>query len=295
MRVWPILLVVVAIFACEERPAEDGGSSTPDAPAAAESAGPVEGKFSLTELKVRPTADAMKADGAPDPETVRSEFEAALYASDSFDRGGTREMEGSLMFDVRPLEDGWDIMLFGGVGAPDAKFEASASYRTTDPRHAGKSIEELVSMGIASIADQISAQATIVVAGADELAAILSDDDATDTRYLMAIQEIRERRLEDAIPDVRPFLAPERSSKLRTAAAATLVQLGDEESRSDIIKVAEDLSRDKDPQYVPMLHILADLGGPEVVTYLQTVADAHGAPAVRQVAAEALRELRSAE
>lgn len=150
-------------------------------------------------------------------------------------------------------------------------------------------------MGIASIADQISAQATIVVAGADELAAILSDDDATDTRYLMAIQEIRERRLEDAIPDVRPFLAPERSSKLRTAAAATLVQLGDEESRSDIIKVAEDLSRDKDPQYVPMLHILADLGGPEVVTYLQTVADAHGAPAVRQVAAEALRELRSAE
>ena len=42
-----------------------------------------------------------------------------------------------------------------------------------------------------------------------------------------------------------------------------------------------------------MLHILGDLGGDEVITYLEAVSEGHSAPAVRAVASEALKEART--
>ena len=121
--------------------------------------------------------------------------------------------------------------------------------------------------------------------------AILQDADAGPEARLRAIQELRELRATEAVPAIRPFLEHERSP-MRVTAASALVALDDRPSRPQILKLAEDLSRDRDPQYIPILFIVADMGGPEAREYLRTVAEAHPAPAVRQVAADALKEVK---
>lgn len=280
-------------FACDKK-VPDEGSGTASRVEATEKAAvaPVGGKFSLEALRVTASQTTYTAEGAPKPDEVKERLQQALYASDAFDEGGDRELVGTLMYDVRNEDGVWDVTLFGGLTSPNAEFEAGSQLRSDDEAFANKPLRDLVEEATDRVAKKLIAQAAVLTAGVDELVAILESPDAADEARLKAIQEIREREAKEAIPAVRSQLTAEHRSELRTAAAATLVQLGDTESSSEIIKVAEDLSRDRDPQYVPMLHVLADLGGTEAVTYLEAVAQGHSAPAVREVAAEALKTAR---
>ncbi len=300
LRNWMTLAIATLTFgtACEEKkPAVESEEVTTSEretpPPSTEPLAPTEGKFSIGKLDVKPSVGVFKAEGAPKPEEVQARLEAKLYESDAFEKGGPRELSGSVMYDIRKTDDGWDVMLGGGVGSPNARFQAGVGQKSTGEGNADKSVAELVNGSVDEMAKQIARQAGVLASDVDGLVAVLEREGAEADEKIVAIQELRERRAKEAIPSLRKQLDPENPSNLRTAAAATLVQLGDTESRNEIVRVAEDLSRDKDPQYVPMLHILADLGGQEVETYLRTVADAHPAPAVRAVASEALRELEA--
>lgn len=144
----------------------------------------------------------------------------------------------------------------------------------------------------AAEAEEHPAEATAAQIAAQTAAhiALLEDPEADPEAQLRAIQELRDQDATGAAPALRPFLEHE-LSPLRVAAAAALVALDDRPSHPQILKLAEDLSRDRDPQYVPTLFIVADMGTPEAREYLSTVAEAHPAPAVRQVAGDALSEM----
>jgi hypothetical protein len=234
-----------------------------------------------------------RLEDAPKPEAVHDKLIDAIAARELFGRSGKQQVDGSFTYDVRKLDDGgWDLMIVGGVRTHNARFDGGVNYRSSDERWKGKSLEEMVDAAVKAVAGKLDAQAHVLGTDVDGLITILQDEKEPEEAHLLAIQEVRERSARKATENVKPFLDSSHSSKLRVAAAATLVGLGDETVRADVLKVAEELSRDRDPQYVPMLHILADLGGPEVITYLETVADGHPAPAVREVAKEALDEAR---
>lgn len=293
---WSCLMVALTFVgstACDEKkveeaPAKVAEDTTPEADEIA----PTEGKFSVDALKVTASQTTYQAADAPKPEEVKERLVNALYRSEVFEEGGPRELTGTLMYDVRKEGDVWDVTLFGGLNSPNVRFEAGTELKSSDESWQGKPLREIVEAATDSVAEKILTQASVSGADVEGLIAVLEDPEAKDEARLSAIQEIREREAKVAIPAVRAQLSPERRSELRTAAAATLIQLGDMESGPRIIAVAEDLSRERDPQYVPMLHILADLGGPEAVTYLEAVAEGHSAPAVREVAKEALSQAR---
>lgn len=254
------------------------------------------GKFSL-KLKVSGTAETYQIEGALKPEEMQSALEAALYAQEAFEKGGPRELTGTVTYDVKTLPDGeagHEVVLFGALNSPSANFSAGVQHQSTDETWAGQPLGAMIEGAAEKFATQIGAQARVVGGDDDALFAILQNTEEPEPARLMAIQEIRERGLTQHIEELRKYLDAEQPEQLRLAAAAALVSLGDKESRTEIIKLAEDMSRDRNPKYVPMLHILGDLGGEEVTTYLETVAEAHSAPAVRTVAEEALKKARGA-
>lgn len=274
-----------------DSPSEEQSQTQQDAPNTPR----VEGKFSVT-LKVSGTAEVYQREGAPKPEEVEKRLVDALYATDPFAADGARALEGTVTYDVKSLPDegGTEVVMFGALNSPDANFNAGVNNQSTDEQWKNLPLAEMVHGAIDQFTSQIITQARVVGGDAATLLAILENEEEPEPARLMAIQEMRERKLVQDIPALRKYLQSGTPEKLRLAAAAALVSLGDTESRTEILEVAEELSRERDPRYVPMLHILGDLGGDEVITYLEAVAEGHAAPAVRDVAAEALNKARRA-
>lgn len=295
-RLIAFVLAVALLAACDDkspdRPAEEKSSAQTST---TEKEGDADAPFGIGKIRVIGSQGVYKlGDDVPEPADVREKLVAAIEDQPLFASSGEQTVDGQFTYDVRKAEDGaWDMMIVGSVRTDNARFDGGINYKSSDERWKGKSLQQMVDAGATSVAEKLDAQAHVLGSDTDEIIAILQDADEPEEAHLLAIQEVRERSARNATEQVKPFLNdPKHSSKLRVAAAATLVGLGDETVRADVLKLAEQLSRDRDPQYVPVLHILADLGGPEVITYLEAVAEGHSAPAVRAVASEALEAAR---
>lgn len=288
-----LFIGVPIVGACDSKENKTEAESEKTAKEEVAAEDPGEGKFSIQTLKISGSQAVYQIDGAPRPEEVEDKLTAAIEALDTFAEDGPRGLSGMVTYDVRPLPtEGYDVMLIGGLNSPRAKFSAGANYKSTDEKWKGKSLQEMVDGAVEEFASRIGAQAKVLGSDVDGLVKILKDEDEPQEAKLLAIQEIRERDAKEHLDDIRPLLDDSNEPELRTAAAATLVSMGDDQSRSAILKTAEDFSREKNPQYVPMLHILASLGGNEIISYLEAVAEGHSAPAVREVAKEALSDAR---
>lgn len=288
------LLLLIGLSACDKPATTDkSGTVDPTSEATGDSAAS-SGKFSV-ELKISGSQEVYKIEGAPKPEEVQESLSSALYKQEAIEKDGPRKLKGVVNYDIKMLPDdaGYDILLLGALNSPGANFDAGVNVQSTDEKWKEKSLAEMVDGAVAEFATRIGGQARVIGGDDENLGTILENVKENETTKLMAIQEIRERRDTKHLELVRGFLAEDQPPKLRLAACATLVSLGDTTSRTEILKVAEDFSRDRNPQFVPMLHILGDLGGTEVTTYLETVADAHAAPAVRTVAQEVLDKARA--
>ena len=291
------ILAAALLFGCDkarndaENVAKEPATETSEP--TAENA-PTTGAFSVKDLKVSGSQTVYQLDGVPNPDDVTRKLRAALVEQENFAADGPRELSGIVTYDVRELPDGGhDVMLIGGLGSPNAKFDAGINYKSTQERWKDKSLGEMVDAAVEDFASRISAQARVLGADVEGLVAVLESSEEPSGAQLLAIQELREREAKEQLGAIRPYLGQGHSGELRVAASAALVSLDDTESYGDILQVAQDLSRDRDPQFVPMLHILSDIGGTEVETYLQAVAEGHSAPAVRKVAEDALKNLRA--
>ena len=79
-----------------------------------------------------------------------------------------------------------------------------------------------------------------------------------------------------------------KDERLKIAVAAALTAFRDEESYSKIIGIAEELSRNRNPQLMPLLYMIGDMGTDESRTYLKAVADGHSDANAQRIAAEVL-------
>jgi HEAT repeat protein len=122
----------------------------------------------------------------------------------------------------------------------------------------------------------------------DELTGV----DVLDERRLEAIHQAREAKVEQAVPALRELLDSD-NPDIIVASAAALEGLEVEEAGGDIVEAASQLSRDQQFEHLrQLLFVVGDVGGPEARIYLETVADGHQVPGIRQTAAQVLEDTK---
>jgi len=249
---------------------------------------PETGPIQVTEFKIQASQAAMTLDGVPGLADMEDQIVRSLHEHKAFDEKGNLKGTGTAVFDVRQRDESVEVMLVGTVtvsGESGGQFHAEVLVRDADIDD--RRLEPLVAEAVRRFVKRVGAQARIKSADDAELIAVLegSDDGATK---LFAIQESRDRRLRAAIPATRPHLkSPD--ERVQVAAAAMLVSLKDEESYSEVIALTERFSRETNPQMLPMIYIVADLGTDESRTYLAAVAEGHSSEQVRKIAQEAIQ------
>jgi hypothetical protein len=305
MRVFLILLALATgLAACEK----DAGTSAPGSVESSDEAEEADESsdrdwstdgFSVGKLKIVAASSVYSNPEAVKPDALEEQIEAALEKTQAHDDDAA-PIYGSITYDARTSttvdgEKTRDIVLFGelrrkGDSDPTTKYSAEILIRS-EPG-SDKTFETITADAVQQFAERIDAAVRIRGAKKDDLVAILESSKESNRAKTAAIQQIRERQIAGTEPILRDMLAAKNGEpdELRVASAAALVRLGDDASRADILELAQTYSRDQNANMLPMIYILGDMGGEEVVTYLTTVSEAHSSPAVRQVAKEALKE-----
>lgn len=134
-----------------------------------------------------------------------------------------------------------------------------------------------------------SAKSTATSTGADILKT-LADPGASDDARLDSIHSAREQQLHRAIPELRKLLRSN-NPELVVAAAAALEGLGAEDADLALIEAAGDLGRARHFEHLrQLLYLLGNIGSPRANTYLETVAQGHELPPIRDTAAQILKD-----
>lgn len=306
MRRFAILLLstllLTALTACE-KDAASGDSDTSKAAQTDEAAeaesneASAEAGFSVGKIRIIPASNVYSNPDAIKPEELQEMLEEALESTASYDSGAPA-LGGTLTYDARTSKnidgvESRDVVLFGDMRRegddPTTKYTAEILLRSDTSEDGGDSYTELTEDAVEQFAQRIDGQLRIKGANVETLVAVLKSTDESDKAKVAAIHEIREREVTGTEPELRTILSGDDDS-LKVAAAAALVKLGDTESHADILELAQTYSRDKNPNFLSMLYILGDMGGDEVITYLDTVAEAHPSAAVRQIARESVEK-----
>jgi hypothetical protein len=278
------LLALALLVGYENKPTPTEAPATNQVKASAEDEGPKTGPLTVKDFRLVASQNAYQTPGAPKPEALEAQIVLALNNSAGFQTAGGRKATGTATYEITVSEGKTEVMLFGGIKATGSDARGlKAEILVTDADTEDKSPDAVANEAVSRFVKRIAAQAEVEQASDVEIVGLLDSEDAR----LVAIQEIRDRRLRDTTPRLRELLSAT-DAQVRVSTAAALVAFEDTESYSNIIKVTEDFSRDRSPQLMPMIYVVADINTGEAKTYLQTLADAHPVEAVRKVAAEAL-------
>ncbi len=284
MRFTAPLLALALLVGCETKSEPPVLVSTNQAQPGAEAEGPANGPLTVKDFRLLASQNAYQTPGAPKPEALEAQIVLSLNNSAGFQAAGGRKATGSATYEIKVSEGKTEVLLFGGIKPSGADARGlKAEIMVTDADIEDKSPEAVAKEAVNRFVKRIAAQAEVEQASDEEIVVLL---DSVDVR-LVAIQEIRDRRLRDTTPRLRELLN-EPDPQVRVSTAAALVAFEDAESYSPIIKVTEEFSRSRSPQLMPMIYIVADIKTDEAKTYLRALADAHQVEAVRNVAAEAL-------
>lgn len=297
-----ILVLLVAslaasLAACEKdvgSVSDQATTAEDEAAEADESSAASDVGYSVGRLKIIAAANVYNNPEASKPDELEKMLAAALEKTASFDDSAP-ELGGTITYDARtsPNIDGGtnrDVVLFGDLRRKGdditTKYTAEVLVRD-DVSESDGSYASLTKEAVTQFAEKIDAQMRIIGAGKEALIAVLESESESEKARIIAIQEIREREITGTEEILRGILDGDNDT-LKVPASAALVRLGDDASRAKILELAQNFSRDRNPNFLAMIYILGDMGGEEVITYLDTVAKAHSSTAVRQVAREAV-------
>jgi len=300
-----ILLSALFLCAACDHPTKTAQSKTSSATTgsthgAAHTDAPVaKGKFAIDKLQINASQRVYKTKGLPSPDDVRDEVHDKLMASPAFDPGGTRKLSGAVTYDVRkfndpkagPVDDVAIIVALAEKGdgeGPHARLQGTANVRATDLKSKNPPTKTVVDRAVTDAVDAVITHAHISAASDAELVEIIKNEKESERTHLVAIQEARERQPDGGAAAIRPYLKSDDAS-LQVAASAALVKYGDKDSYSDIIKLAETMSRNKNRRLVPLIHVIGEMDSPEGQTYLEALAEGHSAPMIRKIAREVLQ------
>ncbi|MEZ4459311.1 MAG: HEAT repeat domain-containing protein [bacterium] len=279
-----LVVLVVLVAACDsQKPAEQAPQSAAQTSAQTDEA-PQSGPMTLTKFKLIASQRTYQTEGAPKPEALEAQIILKLNNSPGFVPQGGQEASGSATYEVKVTPERSEVLMFGGIKTKaDQARGLQAEILVSDADIENKALDKIAEVAVDRFVGRVSAQARVAHASDAEMATLLDEPEAR----LVALQEIRDRRLRDTTPKIRALLQ-DTDARVQVAAAAALVAFEDTESYGAVIGLAETFSRDRNPQLLPLIYIIADMPTDEAKTYLQTLADAHEVEAVRKVAKEAL-------
>ena len=278
-----LVVLVVLLAACDSQKPAQAPQSAAQTAAQADNA-PKTGPMTLTKFKLIASQRTYQTEGAPKPEALEAQIMLKLNNSPGFVPQGGQEATGSATYEVKVTPERSEILMFGGIKTKaDQARGLQAEILVSDADIENKALDKIAEVAVDRFVGRVSAQARVAHATDAEMATLLDEPDAR----LVALQEIRDRRLRDTTPKIRTLLT-DTDARVQVAAAAALVAFEDTESYRAVVGLAETFSRDRNPQLLPLIYIIADIPNDEAKTYLQTLADAHEVEAVRQVAKEAL-------
>ncbi len=283
------LLTAILAIGCEK---EDTPATEGDAPKA-ESGKTVEDAIKFANVRVTASQTTLRMEGSPKPKDVEKQLVDELYKLSFFDEDGDVSANISVTYDIREItkRDGTkalDAVVFGDIKTVGLEQQRrfKSEVRTGNAVGETKNATEMIASAVTKFVQQIDAQAQVESATPEQLVKLIEEGN-TVTAKKMAIQEARERQVKEAIPSLRKSLEDE-DTGVKIAASGALVTLSDGESYSKIIKVAEDLSRDKNPDILALVYLIGQMGTDESRTYLEALAGAHPAAPVREAAKNAL-------
>jgi hypothetical protein len=150
-----------------------------------------------------------------------------------------------------------------------------------------KELAELVKTVAGEVTSNLAKQVRVRRASDDALIAHLKDTD--DDLVSFAVAEVRARKLKVAATQVAGLLEhPNRD--IVNVAAGSLAEIG---SKSDVPALIKAGSRVAPVDRLPVIFALGELGGPDVVAYLETLAAETDSAAVKGAAERALVRARA--
>lgn len=189
-------------------------------------------------------------------------------------------------------EVGARVLVFKGTGTRGAEYEGhgSAEVPLSDDTAEGRRAAAQTALKRAMKTAVDSAHLQLVALGKPDDKLVEDLKAPTAAVRDAAVRALFERQHPAAVPPLTQRLHSEDAAVVRRT-IGQLVELRDPRAVEPLI----DLSRGKNHGFVrEIIYAVGALGGDEAEAYLDTVAAGHDQPAVRQAAAEALRELRAA-
>jgi hypothetical protein len=271
-----ILVIFVALTGCKK--AEE--PSAPDL---------LEGHFRLgdsfrldfgTELSATPNR--------PTIETVLVRFKSRIYGADSFFHRSSRAVEGRVTFDVSGTESDRELLVYGSLQERSGRRDELNPLRVEviEPGIPDETIETWLERAIGGVVLQLDGQVKVHQSSLDRLPDWTQHSDPL-VRW-SAIVALGERGTSKECPVVVGRLDDE-EPEIRLAAAGAVARLGCS-AIDELIETASQLSRERRSEVIPMIRLIADVGGPKALAYLEILRDGHGSARVREAASEAMKQ-----
>ncbi len=286
-----ILIFIFLSWSCKEQSPSlvDDSSTTGKADQARPNLVKEQSKtFALKTSKISASENAYKMEGAPKPEVFETCIVKGLKQAPPFSGQSGNDVNLRITYDI-PKDDPKTIVLLAELqelGGRKRLF--STGTKTTSKEGLNDIADEACQVLVSRLINKIAVQ----TATKDELIALISDPKSKSDTLKDAIQNIREQNIEAAAPQLAKLLRNENTS-VAVAAAASLSKFQYFQARSDVLALAEKLSREKNPSYLSMIYILADFGGPEIEEYLRVISTSHDISKVREIAKKAIEKAKS--
>ena len=279
-----ILIFIFLSFSCKENSTTTTGDDSKDAKAVfAEDAK----TFAIGKLKLSASESVYKMTGAPKPKVLEACIRAKLKESPFFtDSGNTVNI--NIAYDVLE-EKSKSIVLLAEMTESGGKNRLFSAGNRTQSK--GEGFEKMGEEACADLVTRLTNSVKVKTSSNDDLIALLSNPESTAGILKNTIQTIREKNVIAAATKLMPLLKHE-DKNVAVAAAASLAKFQHKEARAGALKLAEDLSRDKNPAYLPMIYILADIGGSEINEYLNIVSTSHENPRIQEIAKKAIEKAK---
>lgn len=242
--------------------------------------------FLIGTLKISATQSAYKTPGAPKPRVLQSCIRKKLKESTYFTEDTGKKVNIYITYDLLK-EKSQSVVLLAEI-EEGGKRIISAGTRIQSQ---GEGFQKLGEKACEDLVIRLTNQVEVATSSDAELKALLSDSDSSAAILKNVVQNIREKNITSASPQLAALLDHE-DRAVAVAAAAGLAKFQYTQARSGLLTLAEKLSRDKNPTYLPMIYILADIGGAEINEYLKIVSTSHELPRVREVAKKAIEKAK---
>lgn len=255
--------------------------------------------YRISKIKIAASTNVFQTPDAPNPKKLERCIKNKLYQKQYFSKDSKTPATVNIAYDILKEHGKESVVLLAEVQAGvenKLRFEAGTRIWVTAKKDAGPTskkptLKEVGGEACIDLVNRLVDKIAVDISTDKELVIILQDTNSSGALIKNTIHKIRERNYKNAAPEMMELM-DHQERHIGIAAAATLAKFKYKKAAIKALDFAEDLAREKNYSYIPMLYILADFGGPEITEYIKTVAAEDDNPKVRGAAKKLYEKLK---